>query len=172
VRPAPAIAQAPHRQPTQQGRRTATQLERPSLQLALARGGQTAPRSPRRPASVPLMVRHTGQMVTVRATAHSSPGWSSRHRRPALGKSWPSAPWARVGRLVELRIVDDGHRIKADLGGDPGQQLVLSGEMALHVRHLVQGRACIMEGCSANHALKVEAPKLRKVRSAQPSPTM
>jgi hypothetical protein len=108
-------------------------------------------------------------MVTVRATAHSSPGWSSPHRRPALGKSWPSAPWVRVSRLVELRIVelrivDDGHRIKADLGGGPGQQLVLSGEMALHVRHLVQGRARFMEGCSANHALKVEASKLRKVR--------
>ena len=53
--------------------------------------------------------------------------------RPACS----STLWVQVGRLVEFRVVDDWHRIEADLHGDPGQQLVLGGEVALHVRHLV-----------------------------------
>jgi hypothetical protein len=38
------------------------------------------------------------------------------------------------------------HDPEADLRGDPGEQLILGGEVTLHVRHLVQGRARIVEG--------------------------
>src|SRR5215470_13260903 len=57
-----------------------------------------------------------------------------------------SASWVRIGRLVERRVVDDRHRVEADLRGDPGQQLVLGREVALHMRDLVQGRAGVVEG--------------------------
>src|ERR1035441_9754358 len=48
-------------------------------------------------------------------------------------------------RLLVGRGVNDGYRVEADLLGDPGQQLVLRGEVALHVRHFVQGRARVVE---------------------------
>jgi hypothetical protein len=60
--------------------------------------------------------------------------------------AWSSASRVRVGRLIEFRVVDDRDRVEADLCGDPGQQLVLRSEMALHVRHLVEGGARIIEG--------------------------
>jgi hypothetical protein len=60
--------------------------------------------------------------------------------------AWSSASRVRVGRLIELRVVDDRHRVEADLRGDPAQQLVLRSEMVLHVRHLVEGGVRIIEG--------------------------
>src|SRR5215469_2433767 len=73
-----------------------------------------------------------------------TPSQASCHdtERPACS----SASRIGAGRLVEGRVIDDRHRVKADLRGDLGQQLVLSGEVALHVRYLMQGRARVMEG--------------------------
>ena len=72
-----------------------------------------------------------------------------RERRPA----WSSASRVWVGRLIEVPVVDDRHRVEADFRGDPGQQLVLRSEMALHVRHLVGQCAGIRIGRSASRQM-------------------
>ena len=41
--------------------------------------------------------------------------------------------------------IDDGHRVQPDPFGDPGEQYVLRGQVPLHVRHLMQGRARVVE---------------------------
>ena len=89
----------------------------------------------------------------VQATFYPKPSPPRGHRRAAgaaRGGPAPSTPSSSVllvqpRCLVVGRSVDDGYRLEADLFGDPGQQHILRGEVALHVGHFVQGCARVVE---------------------------
>jgi hypothetical protein len=65
-------------------------------------------------------------------------GWRPREKA-CLVVSIPGP----VGRLIEFRVVDDRHRVEADLRGDPAQQLVLRSEQAVDALcHEIEQLAC------------------------------
>jgi hypothetical protein len=74
-----------------------------------------------------------------------SDGQTAFRRVPSRVSTVPTRRQSRG--LVGGRGVNDRHGVEAEFLRDPGQQDVPRGEMALHVRHFVQGGAGVMECC-------------------------